>query len=157
MMSSPLPTDPEHALKCELAAEILCSSGRLRLQVTGWSMLPAIWPGDTLVLDGATAADVSEGDIVLFSRNRRLFAHRVVTHSGQDQMFTRGDAMPYTDSPIGNDELLGRVNHIVRSGKCIEPGKSLSVSQRAVAALVRTPETAARVIVGIHGMAAEVS
>jgi len=35
-------------LGCELAAEVLRSSGRLRLRATGTSMLPAVWPGDVL-------------------------------------------------------------------------------------------------------------
>jgi len=39
-----------HALKCELAGEVLRSSGRLRLKVSGSSMLPVIRPGDTLEL-----------------------------------------------------------------------------------------------------------
>jgi signal peptidase I len=144
----------EHELKCELAAEVLRSSGRLRIQVTGWSMLPAIWPGDILVLESASPAEITEGDIVLFRRDRRLFAHRVVRR-GEDQVQTRGDAMKYADAPIGKDELLGRLNHIVRNGKRIEPDKKRGVSQRAIAGLVRTSETATRVLVGIHAMAAQ--
>ena len=38
------------AVKCELAAEVLRSSGELRLRVTGSSMLPAVWPGDELTI-----------------------------------------------------------------------------------------------------------
>ena len=155
-MTLPSATGPEHALKCELAEEVLRSSGHLRLQVTGWSMLPTICPGDTLVLESAMAADISEGDIVLFRRDRRLFVHRALARTSHDQWLTRGDAMPYTDSPIGDNELLGRVLYLIRNGRCVEPGKSLSLSQRALAALVRSSETAARVIVGIHGMAAQV-
>ncbi len=68
-----------HAVKCELAGDVLRSSGTLRLQVSGWSMLPAIRPGDVLVIHRAGSEDVSKGDIVLFSRDRRLFAHRVVS------------------------------------------------------------------------------
>lgn len=151
-MSPQLPISQEHALKCELAAEVLLSSGGLRLQVTGWSMLPSIWPGDTIVLQSTSLAEISEGDIVLFRRDSRLFAHRVVRR-GEDQMQTRGDAMTYADAPIGNNELLGRLGYVVRNGKRVEPRKKLGFSQRALAAWVRTSETAARVIVGIRGMA----
>ena len=38
-------------LKCELAAEVLRSFGTLRFAATGWSMLPSVWPGETLVVD----------------------------------------------------------------------------------------------------------
>jgi signal peptidase I len=155
MRLSPPPFDDAHALKCELAGEVLRSSGTLRLQVMGWSMLPSVWPGDTLVIERVDNSAVSEGDIVLFGRNRRLFAHRLVTKAGQswDSRFvTRGDAMPAPDSPVSADDLLGRVSVILRNGKRIEPSRRLRFSERAVATLVRTSEIAARVVVGIHGM-----
>src|SRR5215472_14820968 len=109
-----------HRLKCELAAEVLRSSGTLRLRVTGWSMLPTVWPGDTLIVDRVNCAQVAEGEIVLFGRDRRLFAHRVVKNQSV-AMVTRGDAMPTADSPVHKNEFLGRVHSIVRNGKSIEP------------------------------------
>jgi len=143
-----------HAAQCELAAEVLHSSGRLRLQVMGWSMLPTIWPGDTLIVEHASVSEVSPGDIVLFGRGRRLFAHRIVgtDRSGKSTMLTRGDAMPTTDSPIGESELLGKVSFIVRNGKYIRPRATLHVVERAVACLVQRSEFAARVVVGVHGL-----
>jgi signal peptidase I len=155
MTSSPQVMGEAHALKCDLAGEVLRSSGTLRLQVMGWSMLPTVWPGDTLVVEKADSSVVREGDIVLFGRDRRLFAHRVVTkrsHSGDSRLVTRGDAMPAADSPLAKDELLGKVSVIVRNGRCIAPSRSLRLSERAVAALVRSSEIAARVVVGVHGM-----
>jgi len=144
-----------HALKCELAGEVLRSSGTLRLRVMGWSMLPAVWPGDTLVIESVKGNAVSEGDIVLFRRDRRLFVHRVVAKgapSGEAGIVTRGDAMPHPDPLIAEGDLLGRVTSIVRNGKRIEPRKVPSFSERAVSALVRNSEIAARVVVGVHGM-----
>jgi signal peptidase len=152
-LSSPV-LDNAHAIKCELAAEVLYSSGTLRLQVTGWSMLPAVWPGDTLVVESAGSDAVSEGDIVLFGRDRRLFAHRVIENSrfAEFGVVTRGDAMPAADAPVSNGELLGKVSLILRKGTRIELRRSLRLPQRAVAALVRRSEMAARVVVGAHGL-----
>jgi len=144
-----------HALKCELAGEVLRSSGTLRLRVTGWSMLPTVWPGDTLVIERVDGDAVLEGDIVLFGRDRRLFAHRVVTRSGpaeNSKILTRGDAMPHPDPLVSDRDLLGKVTFIVRNGKCIEPSRAPRFSERAVSALVRSSEIAARVVVGVHGM-----
>jgi len=153
-MSSATSSDAAHALKCELAAESLRSSGTLRLQVAGWSMLPSVWPGDTLVVESVSSNAVSQGDIVLFGRDRRLFAHRVVAKGSAPggAILTRGDAMPAPDSPVSDKELLGKVSFIVRNGRCIEPSRSLRISERAVAAFVRSSEIAARVVVGVHGM-----
>ena len=140
-----------HALKCELASDVMRSFGRLRLKVTGCSMLPVIWPGDILELERAKRSDLTHGEIVLFSRDRRLIAHRVLRTSGS-VIVTRGDAMPYIDPVVAEDELLGRVACILRDGIRIRPSKTLSFSQRAVAGLVRSSDFAARVVVGIHGL-----
>ena len=155
MRVMPQAFDDAHALKCELAGEVLRSSGFLRLKVMGWSMLPSVWPGDTLVIEKANSYTVSEGDIVLFGRDRRLFAHRVVTkcsYGADSRVVTRGDAMPAADSPVSEDELLGKVFLILRDGRSIEPNKTLGFSERTVAALVQRSEIAARVVVGVHGM-----
>ncbi|MGH9493624.1 MAG: S24/S26 family peptidase [Candidatus Sulfotelmatobacter sp.] len=143
-----------HALKCELAGEVLRSSGRLRLRVGGWSMLPSIFPGDTLVIERSECGDVEEGDIVLFSRDRRLFAHRVVKRArpSEPDIVTRGDAMSTADPVVGGKEMLGRVVLIQRNGKSIKPRKRMRIPERAVAALVRNSGVAARVVVGFHGL-----
>jgi signal peptidase I len=145
--------DTENALKCELASEVLRSSGKLRLRVTGWSMLPTVWPGDTLLVERASSDEVSEGDIVLYGRDRRLVVHRVVRKvSPGSGILTRGDAMPRPDPLVSGNDVLGRISSILRNGKCIEPGRTLRFSSRAVAALVQRSVFAARVVVGIHGM-----
>jgi hypothetical protein len=142
-----------HAVKCELAREVLRSSGRLRLRVTGWSMLPTVWPGDTLMIERVDSKAVSEGDIVLCARSRRFSAHRVVAKSPKDStILTRGDAMTQSDPPVSNRDLLGKVALIERNGKLIEPNRTLRMSERVVSGLVRHSGIAARVVVGVHDM-----
>jgi len=139
-----------HALRCDLAGEILRSSGALRLGVTGWSMLPTLWPGDTLTIERTSSDAVVPGDIILFARDRRFFVHRVVGKgSGEQGIQTRGDAMPQMDPPISDRELLGRVVSIVRNGKSLEP-RAFNAASRSVAALVRRTPAAARVAVAMH-------
>lgn len=140
-----------HALQCELASEILGSSGSLRLGVTGWSMLPTVWPGDTLLIEQASAETVQPGDIVLFARNRRFFVHRVIAKNhAAEKIQTRGDSMPNMDAPVSSRELLGRVVSIVRNGKKIEPSRERSTTSRSVAALLGHSQAAARVTVAMH-------
>jgi signal peptidase I len=140
-----------HALQCELASEILRSSGSLRLGVTGWSMLPTLWPGDTLLIEPAGRETIQPGDIVLFARDRRFFVHRVMAKSQSDEKLQiRGDAMPAMDPPVSSRELLGRVVSIVRNGKKIEPSRERSATSRSVAALLRNSPAAARVTVAMH-------
>jgi len=147
--------DDSHAVKCELAAEVLRSSGALRLQVSGTSMLPAIWPGDTLLIERVESRAVSEGDIVLFGRACRLVVHRVtrrIETPAESKIVTRGDAMSEPDPPVREDDLLGKVSFVSRDGKFIAPRKIPRLTERTVAAWVRRSDIAARVLVGIGGM-----
>jgi hypothetical protein len=49
-----------HTVKCELAGEVLASSGTLRLRVRGGNMLPTVSPGDVLLIERANGEVVSE-------------------------------------------------------------------------------------------------
>jgi hypothetical protein len=150
---SPRESNEVHAVKCELAGEVLSSYGTLRLQVSGWSMLPTVWPGDTLVVERVDSASLTEGDIVLIGRGRRLFAHRLITKSVADSgVLTRGDAMTAPDPLADEREVLGKVSFILRNGRCIEPRRTLKASERAVAVLVQRSDFAARLVVGVHGL-----
>lgn len=145
--------DEAHSLKCELAAEVLRSSGNLRLQVTGWSMIPTLWPGDILMIAQVDPELLSEGDIVLVDRDRRLFAHRLVARNFEkSEILTRGDAMRTPDPLVAPNKLLGRVSFILRNGRCIEARRRMPISERAVAVLVQRSEIAARAVMGIHGL-----
>jgi len=155
MTSSPQLRAEKHAVAHELAEEVLRRCGRLVLSAAGTSMVPAIWPGDALVVERTTSSKVALGDIVLFSNPHRFVAHRVIEENGDagtGRVLTRGDAMATADAPIRPGEILGKVSCIVRNGKCFEPKKSLRRSERALATLLRRSETAARVIVGVHGL-----
>jgi signal peptidase I len=155
MTLTPQVLDEAQALKCDLAGEVLRSSGTLRLQVVGWSMLPIIWPGDTVVVERASKADVLDGDVVVFSNGRRLVAHRVVTKdsgSGDSMVQTKGDALSRLDAPVAHDEVLGKVAFIRRKGKRVKLATSLRLPERAVAAVFRRSTLAARVVVRVHGL-----
>lgn len=152
-LSAQAAVDP-HTLQCELADEVLRSSGDLHLHVTGCSMLPTVWPGDTLVIQPAKGK-VFEGDIILFSCGRRFVAHRVVAINDGCAGWgvrTQGDAVPYPDSPLAVSEVLGKVSFIRRNGKCIEPVRQLRFCERTVAAVFRHSSFSARVVVGARGM-----
>ena len=149
-----LPHD-SHALRCELAAEVLRSSGGLRLQVSGSSMLPTVWPGDTLLIERVEGHAVSKGDLVLVARERRLMVHRVTgkMHTPEGlRILTRGDAMPQPDPAVPHGNVLGKVYLILRKGKRIAVSRTPRLGERAIAALASRSDIALRVIVGIRGM-----
>ncbi len=151
------PADIAAGVKCELAGEVLRSYGELRFAATGWSMLPAIWPGDTLVVERVGGDQVQVGEVVLVGREGRLCAHRVVSRaegSGNPcwtaYWITQGDAMPAPDQPVIESELLGRVAYLMRAGKSIPVRAELSGIERLIAKIVRRSFFAARALVYLH-------
>jgi signal peptidase I len=145
--------DAEIALKCELAAEVLRSFGTLRFAATGWSMLPSVWPGETLVVERVDHDQVRIGDVVVVGRDGKLCAHRVVGRAGESenpQWITQGDALPFPDRPVAAEELLGRVAYLIRSGKLIAVPAKLGAVDKLIASLVRRSLPAARALVYLN-------
>ena len=125
---------PANSIKSELAAEVLRREGVLHLQASGSSMLPALWPGDCLTerADGFSAAGA--GDIVLYAREGRLFAHRVIRRRPHS-LVTQGDCLPAPDEPVTANEFLGRVVGVRRREVVTSTGR-LSPPDRILAWLL---------------------
>ena len=141
------------AVKCELAGEVLRSFGRLRMGVTGWSMMPTVRPGDMLLVEKVGYGDVGRGDLVLFARHRRLFVHRAIgkTAAGPDGIvFTQGDSMPFADEAVNSSELVGRVSWILRGGRRRKPRTRLRLFGRILSALLRRFRLVGRVFAELH-------
>ena len=101
--------DADHRRKCQLFIQALRSYGRASLRVTGTSMWPALWPGDTVEIRSARFDEIRIGDLAAFTRDDRIFIHRVIrnTMNGAATLVTRGDALPDEDPPVRESELLG--------------------------------------------------
>jgi signal peptidase I len=143
------------AAKTGLASEVLRSFGELRLQVGGSSMLPSIYPGDILTVHRTEIARVVPGDIVLYTREDRLYAHRIVEKICDREgilLLTRGDTLAENDPPVSAAELLGRVASIVRGPFRIAPGREPSAYGRVVAGLVRRSTWFAALVLRLHGL-----
>ncbi len=118
-ISAPSELVPCHArLRAELLADALRSGGVATLRVFGGSMWPWLRSGDVLSVRRKDPAHIHPGEIVLFLREGRLYAHRVIrriSHSGRAVLITKGDALPRADAPLADDELLGRVFRVRRA------------------------------------------
>jgi len=133
--------EARHALGIELAAEMVRTFGRVRIRVTGTSMTPSVLPGDVVSVKQVDFDAVSSGDIVVFSRAGRLFAHRVVgTHVAlrEPHLVTRGDNLACDDPPVGRSELVGCVTSIERRRAGFHPRQLARVLFLGLSALRRT-------------------
>ena len=104
----------------EAALEIWSRAGEQHLiPITGRSMRPLIRDGD-LVLVAHGHADVRQGDVVVFRREGKLVAHRVlrVYGAGTGKRFlTKGDNAPQFDPLLGAEEIVGRVLAVRRGDR----------------------------------------
>lgn len=104
----PNPGADSERQKIRLATMFLRSAGRVRIRAFGTSMLPTIWPGDVLLVEGTSLDRLASGDVALVSREDGICIHRLVNKNGT-HWSTRGDAMPQNDPPLQAAEIVGRV------------------------------------------------
>lgn len=144
----------------ELAEEILRSSGRLQFVAHGSSMIPAILPGDVLLARHQSIESIQRGEIALWSRDGRFWAHRVrhVERAGErGEIVTRGDALQQDDQPISAAEFLGCVYAVERRAKQIDVSQPPSGWSRSIAFLLRHSEVAAEWFLSYHSLAARLN
>jgi len=140
-------------VNCDLAGEVLRSFGSLHFPAIGRSMVPTIWPGDTLVVKSVVADQVNIGDVIVSGQRGILRGHRVIGIEGgakSRQWITQGDALPAPDLPVFENELLGRVTYVIRDGRLIPMPTELNPAKRLTAKIVRRSAPAARALVLIH-------
>jgi signal peptidase I len=132
-----------------LAEDVVREFGEVRVRVFGTSMAPSILPGSLIVVQRADVSEISDGEIVLYSREGRFFAHRVVgrTRIGeQPALITRGDRLTYDDPPITSGELLGRVTCVQhgegRVERQIQPAAQLGAANRAIRYILQRSDRA---------------
>lgn len=115
-------------IRVELATELLHSAGEIRSVARGGSMLPTIFPGDTLEIRTRRFENATAGDIALVIIRGHLCTHRVVREEfrlGRRVLITRGDSLPIDDpDPVREEHFLGSVEFIVRRDRRFRPGKS---------------------------------
>ena len=99
-----------------LFRDLLQRFGRARLRVFGFSMWPAVRPGDVLHVQAVPPDDLARGDVILFVRHGALFAHRLVGRTGR-LLRTRGDAHWRRDPLLRPSQVLGRVERVCRGAE----------------------------------------
>ncbi len=151
MSQKAITEDPAQAVKCDLAAEVIRASGRLRIRVLGGSMLPALWPGDVLNIEAVPFEELRPGAIAVFERDGRVWAHRVAGNRG-GTLVTRGDALSQDDPPVLPEHLMGRVASVERGRFRIVPAASLTLPQRFLRVLLCRWDLFRAVALRLHAM-----
>jgi signal peptidase I len=133
-------------LACALAGDVVRTFGEIRLRVFGTSMVPSILPGDLISVQRAALAEISSGEIVMYSRKGRLFVHRAVRFVGSPEpslLITRGDRLRDNDPPVSPTELLGKVISVQRGNSAETPtAPRLSGWKRMIVHIFRNSDVA---------------
>lgn len=100
---------------------VLANRDGMTFRAKGTCMYPTVRAGDILRIRSCPAAEVQLGDIAVFRRMKYLFAHRVIEKgetNGRAYIVTRPDGRRESgESPVFEDDLLGVVVSIERSGR----------------------------------------
>ena len=107
------------------AAEALLKAGSsITVTAGGYSMWPAIRPGDMVVIGPCGEEAAAAGQIVALRRDGGFVLHRVtrvMTVSGRKLIVTCGDAAVRADEPAGPEMIAGVVLSVTRSGRQFPP------------------------------------
>jgi len=138
---------------CELAAGSIRAGHEVRDRVAGSSMVPALWPGDELMVRALGFTEPSRGDLILFVRDGRLCTHRLVGRvddSRVPRLITRGDAAIKSDPPVAASEILGTVASVSRGGR--EVPISSSPARKLLSFGIRHSDFIRRAALKIHSI-----
>ena len=92
----------------ELSHELLASGIDFRFHANGRSMMPTIQDGEILQVRSTTRERPIVGDIILFRKDGRLRAHRIVRRS-KGFFLTRGDSGVDPDGIVSREQIIGKV------------------------------------------------
>ncbi|HUK31015.1 MAG TPA: signal peptidase I [Candidatus Acidoferrum sp.] len=156
-MTEPDLINVSNTSKCDLVSKAVRKAGRVRLRVSGTSMVPAIRPGDLITVESALLPEIAPGEVIVFIRSGRLVAHRVneivrcaarirngnsAQSLHQSEVITRGDRARRNDSPVSSSELIGRVTQIERGGRRVRLRDKLTAADQVVSRLLRISDRA---------------
>jgi signal peptidase I len=110
------------------ASAILGEEMTVTITAGGYSMWPAIRPGDKVIIEPLQERIPRTGDIVALRRDGGYVVHRireVYYHEGRSYFLTQGDAVTTPDEPAEFNIIAGIVNKIIRSGKGKTPQRRI--------------------------------
>lgn len=102
-----------------LITEVSNKAQYIRMQAKGGSMYPFIKSGDWIKLEPLSKCpSIKKGEVILFSKEGNLYAHRVVKKRG-DFVLAKGDFSFGSEGNIPVKDVLARVVSVQRNGRDI--------------------------------------
>ncbi|MCP4650966.1 MAG: hypothetical protein GY853_12940 [PVC group bacterium] len=93
--------------KIDVYQDQLKKNKKVRIKVTGNSMLPFLKNGEVIVVEPVTVKNLFPGDVALTYIQGSVFCHRVFKNNGR-VFQTKGDALTLLDPPATEENLIGK-------------------------------------------------
>jgi signal peptidase I len=103
----------------EIAEHAISAGQSVRMVAGGWSMFPFFRPRDVLTIAPVNIQEINAGELVVFRRDGRWIAHRVIRIQKSETeitLVTCGDGCLFSDEPISEGIFVGRVIAMSRDG-----------------------------------------
>jgi energy-coupling factor transporter ATP-binding protein EcfA2 len=117
--------DEDMALAAGAATLTLDEGKSITVTARGYSMWPAVRPGDRVLIGPCGPCGAAAGQIVALRRDGGFVIHRVTevitADGGRAMTVTRGDAVMRADEPAGPGMIAGTVLSVTRSGRQLSP------------------------------------
>lgn len=101
----------------------LQQKGGLLLKGKGNSMFPTLHDGDMLFVVPSSIENIKKGQIILFSLENRLIAHRVIDKRKNDNEFIeftlKGDMLFSSKLNVQSEQIVGQVVKVLRYHRVI--------------------------------------
>ena len=124
----------------EVSLSLLAEGKSLRIKPAGYSMFPAIRPGNIVIIAPVkNQSKLTPGDIVVYKRDSDFVLHRLtdIRHHEKNTFFiTRGDSSINEDLPIKADKIIGVVTTIETKQGKIKPHRC-KINYRCNRAMVK--------------------
>lgn len=134
---------------CDLVVDVAKTSGLVQLRVAGCSMVPILWPGDLVFVQPCDFSRLEPGMVIVFRQHEKLVVHRILRRE-HGAVITRGDARGRLDGPVRNEDIVGRVDEVLRKGKRV--GLQSSPRQMFTASILRRSEICTRLYLRCSSM-----
>ncbi len=100
-------------LNISLSLQLLSEGKSAIIRAVGMSMFPWILPKESLIISPIKDKDLKVGDIIIFTSNNKLIAHRLLKIDKKNNIYvTRGDGNLTSDSPIKHDDIIGIISEV---------------------------------------------
>jgi signal peptidase I len=104
----------------ELTDNLLNYNQQVKLKVGGYSMFPLLRNGDEIIINKCPISELNIGDVVVFKTGNKWIAHRLhkkVSENNKTFLITKGDSCTFKDSPVTEENFVGKVISFFRKGK----------------------------------------